>query len=332
MRPFNRRRYSRAAGCALCLLFWAGTPSDALAQDATAATAPAELRERLGHAYLRLELTLREAAAAGRTAGEQTRARLNRDFDQATMLFLSGNGERALAAIDSMSLRLIVSGGAAVRELDERARQVLDGLNGERRTQDVGGQALPYLLHVPSGTAPATGWPVLVAVHGAGGDERMFFGGYGAGSIRELADRHGLAVLTPRAPLSPSALIGLVDTVAAAHGLDARRLALLGHSMGAGIVAQTAAAHGERVSAVVCIAGSCGTPANAAQAPMLVVAGGLDPLFRADVLERAAAALRAAGAPVEFRLFQAEGHTLVVGEALPDALAWLARQLQHERR
>jgi predicted esterase len=101
--------------------------------------------------------------------------------------------------------------------------------------------------------------------------------------------------------------------------------------MGAGVVGRTAAAHPERIRAVVCIAGGCGAPGQgsaAATPPMLLFAGALDPVARIDRLEAAAEQQRQAGQAIEVRRLESEGHTLVVAAVLPEALAWLAERLE----
>jgi predicted esterase len=289
-------------------------------------------RGQLAIAYLRLELALADAPPLDTAA----RARVNREFDRSTFLFFAGNMQGVLGVIDSMVAALPGSGDA----LTARAAARLDSLTAARRVEAIGGNDIPYLLHVPTGAAPAAGWPVVLAVHGAGGDERMFFGGYGAGSIRDIADRHRVAVISPGAPLSTDGLFGLVDALAPRHSLDVSRVALLGHSMGAAVVSRAAGERPERTRAVACIAGSCvaagasgaaGADAvadTAAAVPVMVLAGALYPLFRAAGLEEQAAALRRDGRIVEFRRYDAEGHTLVVGQALPGVMQWLAERLR----
>jgi predicted esterase len=281
----------------------------------TGVHAQVDAREQLAIAYLQLELALAVSTV--------DRAAVNRDFDRATLLFFAGDMNGALAVIDSM----VGATGADRTGLGRTARARLDSLDALRRTATVNGREVPYLLHLPAGDAPPGGWPVVVAVHGAGGDERMFFGGYGAGVIRDLADRHRVAVLSPSATIG-AGLFDLVAAVAASHPLRTGRVALVGHSMGAGVVSRVAAGQPGAAAAVVCLAGSCSAAAGAAAVPVLVVAGALDPLFRVDVLASQTAALRTGERVVEFRRLDEEGHTLLVGIALPEVFTWLEQWLR----
>jgi predicted esterase len=283
------------------------------------AHAQADAREQLALAYLQLEMAL----AAEQQAHAVDRAALNREFDRATLLFFAGNMSGALAVIDSMA----AAAGGDRPDLVRTARERLDSLDAMRRTVTLAGRDVPYLLHLPAGEAPAGGWPVIVAVHGAGGDERMFFGGYGAGVIRSLADTHGVAVLSPAATVGAASLFDMVDAVATGQPLQVDRVALVGHSMGAGVVARAAAENAARTAAVVCLAGSCSAAAGSAEVPVLVMAGALDPLFRVGTLAEQTDALRVDGRFVEFHRLDAEGHTLVVGVSLPQVFTWLEQWL-----
>jgi predicted esterase len=314
-RAVPRPRCLAVAPAVALLLLSAAQP--AAAQD--------DLRGRLAVAYLRLELALADAPPLD----APVRARVNREFDGTTLLFFAGNLQGALGTLDSMVAALPGAGDA----LATRAAARLDSLTAARRVEIVDGREAAYLIHVPEGVAPAAGWPIVVAVHGAGGDERMFFGGYGAGSIVNLANEERVAVIAPAAPLSTHALFGLIDALAARYSLDGARVALLGHSMGAGIVSRAAGERPERTRAVACIAGSCAAAGAApsvggAAVPVMIVAGALDPLFGVPALEAQTSALRGSGRAVEFRVYETEGHTLVVGEALPAVMKWLVEQLR----
>jgi len=57
--------------------------------------------------------------------------------------------------------------------------------------------------------------------------------------------------------------------------------------------------------------------------PMLVYAGELDPLASASSLEKGVLRMKDAKLDAEFRLVKGFGHTLVVGEKLPEVVDWL---------
>jgi predicted esterase len=311
------RMKGAVAGAVLLLVLGSGVLQ---AQDADA------MRRQLALGYLQLELALGEPGSAE----PATRERLNREFDRLTLLFFAGNMQGALGVLESLVAEAAGEDASQRQSLRARAMARLTELDGMRRVERIDGQEIAYLLHLPPGQAPVDGWPVVVAVHGAGGDERMFFGGYGAGSIRELADRHGVAVLTPAAPLSPAGLFGLVDAMATRERLNAARIALVGHSMGAGVVSRAAGEHPERVRAVACLAGGCAAAVAGAgePVPVFLAAGVLDPLFRVEMLAAQAGSLGQGGREVVFRRFEVEGHTLVVGEALPEVMGWVAERLR----
>jgi predicted esterase len=314
-------RLCRAAA-AVILLSGASTLTPA---SVAAAQGAEQLRDQLAIGYLQLELSLAERPVTD----EAARIRLNREFDRLTLVFFTGNMPAAIAILDTLVSSTAGGDAGRLGALRAGATQRLTALTAARQVETVGSTQVRYLLHLPPGQPPATGWPVVVAVHGTGGDERMFFGGYGAGSIRALADSAGVAVVTPAAPLSTDAMLGLLDAIGPTHKLDVRRVALVGHSMGAGIVARAAAERPSRVAAVACLAGSCAAAAaEGATMPVWVSAGALDPLAGAAGLEQQMPALRRNGRVAEFRRHDTEGHTLVVGEALPEVMRWLARQLR----
>jgi predicted esterase len=294
------------------------TPHPLAAQEAGAPS----VRERLELAYFALERSLRDHPATSPAEREA----LNRAFDRGTLRFFTGDAGTLLAVLDSVATARV--GASARPALDSAGRATVAALRAEARSLRVEGGTAAYLLHLPAGRAPEGGWPVVVALHGAGGDERMFFGGYGAGAIRDLADRHGVAVVTPRAPLAPVAVMALVDSLASRHPLDRERIGLLGHSMGAAVAGGAAGVAPARVRGIVCVAGTCELPAAAATVPVRLEAGALDPIALPARVEALAERLRAAGHAVELRVHPHEGHTLIVAEVLPEAMAWLAERLR----
>lgn len=56
------------------------------------------------------------------------------------------------------------------------------------------GDTIPYGVYLPSGYDPARRWPLIVGLHGAGGDHLTLLKYWG---MLEAADRHGAILVTP---------------------------------------------------------------------------------------------------------------------------------------
>lgn len=166
-------------------------------------------------------------------------------------------------------------------------------------------------------------WPLVVAFHGAGGDENFLFELAGDGYLKQLADEHGFIAVCPMTAdfaLSAPAFDALLAGLAADYSIDRAQVFLLGHSMGAGAVSNLCRLRPEAIKKAVCVAGFGGVGADSP--PVLVLAGELDPIAPAARLQRGAEAARAAGADVRFELLADQGHTLLLPAALRRAVAY----------
>ncbi len=172
-------------------------------------------------------------------------------------------------------------------------------------------------------SAPSPAVPLVIALHGAGGDENMFVDAYGAGILTRLADSLGFLVVSPLANgFSAVAFDSVLAVVSREYRVDPNRVYVIGHSMGAGITAALANARGDQLAAVALLAG--GAPIRAESGPAALFIGAqLDPIIRATMVKASATASVVAGRTVEYRELANEGHTLMVGLAVPDAIAWL---------
>lgn len=222
----------------------------------------------------------------------------------------------------------------------ELAAEVNDEVEAIRRGEDpyvrrigeyfrsfpAGAMYIPARVYAPRQAAEkGKPLPLVIALHGAGADESMFMEGYGAGKIRRLADEHGFLVVAPSTYWvlpNPSALEGLLAAIGADYEIDRDRVYVVGHSMGAMAAAGIATRHAEEIAGAVLIAGGKFSRSESV-CPTLVIAAELDPLIPARDLQAAAEQARQAGEPVEFRVEPDAGHTLVVGDVLDDAIAWL---------
>jgi predicted esterase len=226
-------------------------------------------------------------------------------------------------------------------ELDaiETGRNPYAGRSGETyRPLRRNGGTIPLWVFAPpapasaaaSSPASTAARPLVIVFHGAGGDERMFLDGYGGGRIRDLAIQHDFVVASPLTnPFlrDPGAADALIDDLSADYRIDSARVYVLGHSLGAG-AAGLIAARSARAAAACTIAG--GMFGDAARVcPTLVCLAKLDAVNPIARSRPAADAALARGLPLEIRVIENYGHTLVVGHVLPDAIAWLlARRLE----
>ena len=117
----------------------------------------------------------------------------------------------------------------------------------------------------------------------------------------------------------------LVESAAELYPIDRSRIYLVGHSLGAiastGLITQRS----EAIAAAVLIGGMGRFAEGATISPALVITGELDPLMSAASVQAGVAKATAAGQPVELRLLAGRGHTLLVGEQLPEAIVWLLK-------
>lgn len=192
----------------------------------------------------------------------------------------------------------------------------------------VGRRAASVRLLVPSSYDPARPGPIVVALHGMGGSENMFFDAYGAGLAARLCEERGWLMVAPRvSPLGTSAeavLDGLEERLA----FDRERVLLMGHSMGAGVGQRLVSKRPEAYRAFVAMGGGSSQrdPAPWSAVPLYATAGERD--FGRSGVEALHASLEGSG-EADRRLVIEPGteHLLIVAEALPAAFQWLDRVL-----
>jgi hypothetical protein len=198
-----------------------------------------------------------------------------------------------------------------------------------------GDRPIPMVVHVPEavGKQTAKSWPLVIALHGAGGNERMFIDGYGQGGIRRLADRHGFIVACPSTPhfmQGGQPLSRTIDSLRQHYSIDPQQIHLIGHSLGAMAADRLVQTHGSRLTSAACIAGR-GPDASPRGCPTLVVIANDDGLLSATrSIDRVQSAIDA-GLPITLRTTTGYGHTLVVEHVLPDVIEWALSRPRRER-
>lgn len=215
----------------------------------------------------------------------------------------------------------------------EAGRSPWSGFRGDTwRTIRAVALDVPCRVVVPASIPADVHPPLVIALHGAGGDESMFPDGYGAGLLAELAERRGFVVVAPSTTTfaaTPVVFDAIVEAMRESVGIDPNRVFVIGHSMGAMATSKIAELRAEAIAGIAMCAGG-GEPKPRGEKrppPMALVAGALDPLFPIERLRAAAAAAERSygerSIPFLFREFPDDGHTLVVTAALPEVIDWL---------
>ena len=193
----------------------------------------------------------------------------------------------------------------------------------------------PYRLFVPPSYEPAKPAPLVVALHGMGGDENTFFTRMQS-QFTDEATRLGFLIVCPkgRAPASmyrgdaERDVIDAIADVRASYTVDGSRIYLMGHSMGGYGTWSIAMNHPEMFAALGPIAGG-GDPrgvAKIARIPWYVVHGDADPTVPVQMSRTMVEAAKQAGATVEYVEVKGGNHEDVVAPSIAPMFDFFSRQ------
>jgi predicted esterase len=186
----------------------------------------------------------------------------------------------------------------------------------------------PYRLFVPDAYDGQHDFPLVVALHGSGGDENDFFDKYPEAPLKPQAQRLGFLVVCPkgRGPTSgyrgpaEQDVFDVLAEVRRDYQIDPRRIYLMGHSMGAYATWRLAAQHPGLFAALGPIAGG-GSSADMDRlrdVPQYVVHGALDETVPVTQSRAMVAEARRLGATVEYVEVPAAGHyDAIIGQFGP---------------
>lgn len=255
------------------------------------------------------------------------------------------------------ALGLLLTAGPLVAEPQGPQRGFLD------RLVSVDGSAYRYRVYVPPGWSKATVWPVILALHGAGG--------YGSDGIRQTTEGLGPAIVRhperfpalvvfPQIPANGTpgwqgiggrvALAALDKTIEEFRG-DESRVTLTGLSIGGNGAWYLAYHYPERFAALLVVCGfvsehkgsmyrilypslipgvvdpSAAIAQRLAHIPTWIFHGDADRTVPVENSRRMAAALRALGAPVQYTELPGVGHSAWdYAYERPDVASWLLQQ------
>jgi predicted esterase len=211
-------------------------------------------------------------------------------------------------------------------------------------------EIMPYRVYVPKAYTVAKAMPLVIALHGLGGNEDGFFDNYDR-LPPQLSEQHGFLLASPlgfrRDGFYGSGIMGATDAASrrrgeysekdvlevlrlmkAAYNIDESRIYLIGHSMGAIGTWALASKYPQTWAALVAFAG-VGAPTladNMKAIPQFVVHGDADNTVNVSGSRNMVAALKKLNANVTYIEVAGGSHTDVVVPNLPKAFEFLAAQ------
>lgn len=187
---------------------------------------------------------------------------------------------------------------------------------------------MPSRLMAPDAAAKGEPLPLVIALHGAGGSENLFFDGYGAGKIVGLCRGRGWLLVAPRSGFfglgaTADRIVAAVDRI---HPVDRARIAVVGHSMGAMQGVTWAQQASDPIAAVAALGGGGRVfrPDRLKRTAFFVGVGSDD--FALGGARRLHRDLQAADVrTVRFQEYTGVEHLAVVQVALDEVIAWIER-------
>lgn len=168
--------------------------------------------------------------------------------------------------------------------------------------------------------------PVVIAMHGAGGSENMFYEGYGAGLARELAQKRGWIFMTPRSsPLAPTNCLKWLQD---ARGITPESVFVMGHSAGGGATVSAMARLAAPPRGMVLFAPATGAnlPPAAQSVPTFLAVGEQEMAALKTVSERLGALLKDR-TDSKFMVVPNSEHLMIVADALEASYEWMDQRL-----
>jgi len=183
----------------------------------------------------------------------------------------------------------------------------------------------PVRVQVPAAAKKGQPLPLVVAVHGAGGSENMFFDAYGDGIITRLCSERGWPLVATRNGLAD----GVLDEIAHLYPVDPKAIFLVGHSMGAAQVVAAAGRNPERFAGVAALGGGGRVvPSEALKGVSFFVGAGTEDFLLGGACVLNDNLKKAEVKRVRYKEYKDTEHLVVVQRALPEVFAFFDEVLK----
>ncbi|MEK7830949.1 MAG: prolyl oligopeptidase family serine peptidase, partial [Acidobacteriota bacterium] len=254
---------------------------------------------------------------------------------KATMIDLVNAGQMSVIRTD---LKAAIADANALLDQITKGENPLTAKRGDIHWayQSVVDQSFqPYRFFVPSNYDAKKKWPLVVALHGMGGDENSFFASYNNGEMKRIAEARGYLIVCPkgRAPASMymgSAETDVIDVLKAMkrdYSIDDDRVYLMGHSMGGYGSWSVAVNHPDLFAAIGPIAGG-GQPLvmmnlkKIAHVPWIAIHGDKDPTVSVEESRKMVKAGKELGIEIKYIEVPGGNHTDIAVPGFKDIFDW----------
>lgn len=209
------------------------------------------------------------------------------------------------------------------------------------------GALVPYRVYIPKTYDGSRPTPLVVALHGALGDERSYFNWtYDPETVKQEAERNGYLIAAPNgrgrlegySDAGEEDVIQVINQVRDFFHIDSSRIYLTGHSMGGFGTWKVAADHPDLFAAIAPVAAGSRLPNSTLlpslgrlkDIPVLVIHGAHDSIVAPEESRELVASAQKAGVSVAYIEVAEAGHMDVVGPSFPAVMGFFSRHRKRE--
>jgi predicted esterase len=188
--------------------------------------------------------------------------------------------------------------------------------------------SIPVRIMAPPQAAQGKPLPLVIALHGAGGSENIYFEAYGNGATVQQCQDRGWLLVGPRSGFfSDMPAAQIVDAVDRLYPVDRKRVYIVGHSMGAMQAVRAARNNPDRWAGIAALGGGGHVTADAAirDIPFFIGVGSED-FAMPSVKSLREQLTRAEVKTLIFREYPHVEHLAIVQECLPDVFRFFDEQ------
>lgn len=179
-------------------------------------------------------------------------------------------------------------------------------------------------LLAPLQVEKGTPLPLVIALHGAGGSENMFFDAYGAGKIVSLCKERGWLLIAPKLGFTGTSLslTDYVTEVDKLYPVNKEQVFVVGHSMGAAQAIQMTGSDTFQLNGLAILGGgrAIRNVDHFSKVKVFVAAGEFD--FGRSGAKAFAKSLKDRGVPVDYREYADIEHLAIVQVSLEDVFRY----------